>query len=120
MGNGNNHTEETHDESVSIEALLRELAFAAWAATREEDQNRSREFFDRAYLGHYASVDHYVESLVDDYQFDAKLDAAIAPPFREFVEIDIPELARSLVRNGTLYAISATPVGVWVFNGEIE
>ena len=107
-------------EPISIEALLREAAFEAWAATREEHQDRSREFFDRAYLGHYTSVDHYAETLVDDYELDAKLDAAIAPPFRAFVEIDVPTLARWLVHHGTLYAISATPVGVWVFNGDIE
>jgi hypothetical protein len=105
---------------VNIETLLREAAFTAWAASREEHQDRSRTFFDRAYLGHYSSIDHYVESLVDDYQLDTKLDTAVAEPFRQFLDIDVTGLARSLVRNGTLYAISAAPVGVWVFNGEIE
>jgi hypothetical protein len=119
MGNGGNHGNGVQ-EPISIEALLRQAAFEAWAAGREEHQDSSREFFDRAYLGHYSSVDHYVETLVDAYELDAKLDVAIAEPFREFVDIDIPALARSLVRNGTLYAISAAPVGVWVFNGEIE
>ncbi|MFL6162735.1 MAG: hypothetical protein ACJ74U_10955 [Jatrophihabitantaceae bacterium] len=118
MGNGGNSTNGVQ-EPISIEALLRQAAFEAWAAGREEHQDSSREFFDRAYLGHYTSVDHYVETLVDAYQLDVKLDAAIAEPFREFVEIDITGLGRSLVRNGTLYAISAAPVGVWVFNGEI-
>jgi len=116
MGNGGNGT----PESNNLETLLRRAAYEAWAARREEHQDRSRDFFDRAYLGHYTNVDHYVETLVDDYELDAKLDAAIAEPFRQFVDIDITGLARSLARNGTLYAISATPVGVWVFNGEIE
>ena len=119
MGNGGNHGNGVQ-EPISIEALLREAAFEAWVALREEHQDSSREFFDRVYLGHYTSVDHYVETLVDAYELDAKLDAAIAPPFREFVDIDVPGLAQSMVRSGTLYAISATPVGVWVFNGEIE
>ena len=119
MGNGGNRGNSVQ-EPISIEALLREAAFEAWAAMREEHQDNSRAFFERAYLGHYTSVDHYVETLVDSYDLDAKLEAAIAPPFREFLDIDIPGLARSLVRNGTLYAISAAPVGVWIFNGEIE
>jgi len=118
MGNGGNRGNGVQ-EPISIEALLREAAFEAWAAMREEHQDSSREFFDRAYLGHYTSVEHYAISLVDAYELDAKLDAAIAPPFREFVDIDVTRLAQSLVRNGTLYAISATSVGVWVFNGEI-
>lgn len=107
-------------EPITVEAMLRQAAFEAWAATREEHQHDSLEFFDRAYLGHFNSLDHYVESLVDDYGLDAKLDAAVAPPFREHLDVDIPSLARSLVRNGTLYGIPAAPVGVWVFNGEIE
>jgi len=119
MGNSGNRDNGVQ-EPISIQALLREAAFEAWTRIREEHQDSSREFFDRAYLGHYTSIDHYVETLVDAYQLDAKLDAAIAEPFREFVDLDIPGLARSLVRNGTLYAIPATPVGVWVFNGEIE
>ena len=114
----NNGTDK--QEPITVEAMLRQAAFEAWAATREEHQHDSQDFFDRAYLGHYNSLDHYVESLVDDYGLDAKLDAAIAPPFREFVDINIPGLARSLVRNGTLYGIPAVPVGIWVFNGEIE
>jgi len=119
MGNNGNATNGVQ-EPISIEALLREEAFRAWADTREEHQDSSREFFDRAYLGHYASVDHYAETLVDTYELDAKLDAALAPPYREFVEIDVTALAQSLVKNGTLYAVIAIPVGVWVFNGEIE
>jgi hypothetical protein len=119
MGNSGNRGNGVQ-EPISIEALLREAAFEAWAATREEHQDSSREFFDRTYLGHYASVEQYAETLVDDYQLDTRLDAAIAPPFREFVDINITGLAQALVGSGTLYAITATPVGVWVFNGEIE
>jgi hypothetical protein len=119
MGNGGNRGNGVQ-EPLSIEALLREAAFEAWAAAREEHQDSSREFFERAYLGHFASVEQYAEILVDNYELDAKLDAAIAPPFREFVDIDVTALAQSLVRSRTLYAITATPVGVWVFNGEIE
>jgi hypothetical protein len=109
-----------NQEPITVESMLRQAAFEAWTATREEHQHDSRDFFDRAYLGHYSSIDHYVESLVDDYQLDVKLDTAIAEPFRRFLDIDVTGLARSLVRNGTLYAIPAAPVGVWVFNGEIE
>jgi hypothetical protein len=119
MGNGGNRGNGIQGP-ISIEALLREAAFEAWVVGREEHQDSSRDFFDRAYLGHYASVEQYAETLVDDYQLDTRLDAAIAPPFREFVDINVTTFAQSLVRNGTLYAITATPVGVWVFNGEIE
>ena len=119
MGNNGNATNGVQ-EPISIEALLREAAFEAWVASREEHQDKSREFFDLVYLGHYASVDHVVETMVDAYGLDAKLDAAISPPFREFVDIDIPSLARHFVAIGSLYTLSASPLGVWVFNGDIE
>ena len=118
MGNGGNRGNGVQ-EPISIEALLREAAFEAWASLREEHQDSSREFFERAYLGHYASVEQYAETLIDGYELDAKLDAVIAPPFRQFVDIDVTGLAQALVGNGTLYTVRATPVGVWVFNGEI-
>jgi len=76
--------------------------------------------FNRAYLGQYSHIDHYVETMVDDYELDAKLDAAITEPFREFLDIDVTALARSLVRHGSLYALPAAPVGVWVFNGDVD
>ncbi|HEX2903380.1 MAG TPA: hypothetical protein VHO01_07965 [Jatrophihabitans sp.] len=106
--------------SRSVEDILRDAAFQAWTARREDWQDSSSRQFDRCYLGHYSHIDDYVESLVDSYGLDDKLDAAIAPPFREHVDLDVSALAQSLVRHGSLYAIPAAPVGVWVFNGDIE
>jgi hypothetical protein len=116
-------TEPTTQQSeppLSVVEQIREATYQAWAQRRGDQQERSRALFDQAYLGHYSHIDHYVETLVDDYQLDSKLDTAIAEPFRAFVDIDITGLARSLARNGTLYCIMAAPLGVWVFNGEVE
>ncbi len=107
-------------QPLSIEAAIREAAFQAWVASRDPKQDASKALFDRVYLGHYAAVAAYTEDLVDQYELDAKLDAAIAEPFRQYVDIDVEALSRALVRNGTLYSLRAAPIGVWVFNGEIE
>jgi hypothetical protein len=104
----------------SVSEQIREAAYEAWVTHREPHQVKTRALFDRAYLGHYAAVAAYTEQLVDDYELDAKLDTAIAEPFRPFVDIDVVALSRSLVRNGSLYALTATPIGVWVFNGDME
>lgn len=111
-------SESDTSRSLDIEAAIRETAFQAWVASRETEQDASRTLFDRAYLGHYAAVAAYTEDLVDQYELDAKLDAAIAEPFRQYVDIDVEALSRALVRNGTLYSLRAAPIGVWVFNGE--
>jgi hypothetical protein len=124
MGNGrsaNNRPIGGGDGSVAaITAAIRELAYLTWARYREPEQDTSRALFERAYLDHYSTIDSYVTELVDDYELDAKLDAAIAEPFRRHVDININEFGRTLVARGTIYTLQAVPVGVWVFNGEIE
>ncbi len=103
----------------AVEATIRELAYAAWAANREPEQDTSSSLFERAYLGQYSSIDGYVTDLVDGYHLDARLDTTIAQPFRRHVDIDITALGQDLVATGTLYALPAVPVGVWIFNAEI-
>lgn len=114
----------TSDEAPSIDASvsqqLREAAYQAWTSRREGWQDSSTTLFDRAYLGHYSHIDHYVETMVDDYGLDAKLDETVPEPFRQFIDVDVTGLARSLVRHGSLYCIPAFPVGVWIFNGDME
>lgn len=91
-------------------------AFAAWRTHLDEEGNAADlALFRRSYVGHYASIDGYADHLIDAYQLDAKLDAAIAPPFRAHVDIDVPGLARALRAAGTLFALPAQFVGVWVF-----
>jgi hypothetical protein len=121
MGNGRSadgRPRRDDDRTVeAIKAAIRELAYTAWAHyRRERGQDTARALFDRAYLGHYSSIDTYVIQLVDAYDLDAKLDEAIAEPFRQHVDIDIPSLGRALVSSATIYTLLAVPVGVWVFN----
>jgi hypothetical protein len=123
MGNGRSKSGRPAGDDrpeAAITAAILELAYATWAHhRRERDQDTNRALFDRAYLGHYSSLDSCVIGLVDTYGLDAKLDAAIAQPFRRHVDIDVTALGQDMVASGTLYALPAAPVGVWVFNGEI-
>jgi hypothetical protein len=123
MGDGRSaNGRPTGDDSPveAITAAIRELAYRAWAHYRRGlGQDADRALFDRAYLGHYSTLDMYVVKLVDDYDLDAKLDEAIGEPFRSHVDVDIPALGRALISSATIYTLLAIPVGVWVFN-EIE
>jgi hypothetical protein len=104
------------DPVDAIKAVIRELAYASWVHYRQElGQDTSRSLFDRAYLGHYSTVDMYVIQLIDAYDLDAKLDAAIIEPFRRHVDIDVSVFGRALVSSATIYSLLAVPVGVWVF-----
>jgi hypothetical protein len=123
MGNGRSADgRPTGDGQIdAITTAILGLAYGTWAHhRREHDQDTDRAVFDRAYLGHYTSIDSCVIQLVDAYGLDAKLDEAIAEPFRRHVDIDVTALGQDMVASGTLYALPAMPVGVWVFNAEIE
>jgi hypothetical protein len=124
MGNGRSANGRPSGEDGPVEAItaaIRELAHASWARYQAElRQGTSRGLFERVYLGHYSTIDMYVVQLVDAYGLDAKLDAAIAQPFRRHLDINVTALGQDLVSSSTLYALPAFPVGVWVFNGEIE
>ncbi|MDQ1743873.1 MAG: hypothetical protein QOE23_2212, partial [Pseudonocardiales bacterium] len=93
MGNGRRaNGRPTGDDGpvAAIKAAIRELAYASWARYQAElGRDTSRALFERVYLGHYSTIDTYVIQLVDTYDLDAKLDAAIAEPFRRHVDIDI-------------------------------
>ena len=103
------------DEPSPISAVLREMAYIAWSAAQEPGQPQDETTFDQAYLGQYSAFDTYTELLVDEHDIDARLDDALPDPFRAHVDIDIPSLSQALVSSGLYYALSAYPVGVWVF-----
>ena len=42
-------------DAETITAQIREAAYAAWQLARGDWQDRSRSFFERAYLGHFVS-----------------------------------------------------------------
>lgn len=103
------------DEPSPIAAVLREMAYIAWGAAQEPGQPQDEDTFDQAYLGQYSAFDAYTELLVDEHDIDARLDEAIADPFRAHVDIDIQSLSQAFVSSGVYYALPAYPVGVWVF-----
>lgn len=123
MGNGqhaNGRSVPGDDSPVeALTAAIRELAYTRWASYQAElRRDNARALFERVYLGHYSTVDSYVVELIDAYDLDAKLDAAITEPFRRHVDIDVSALGRSLVANTVIYPLMAFPVGVWVFHEE--
>jgi len=99
----------------TVATAITELAYQAWSRSRPEDADNSRATFDRAYVGHYASIEGYADVLIDEYRLDERLDEAIKPPFRAHVDIDVPGLACAFRASRTLFALPAVPVGVWVF-----
>jgi antirestriction protein len=89
------------------------LAYAAWADSVQEDL---LENFTDAYLGHYDSVEAYVEQLVDDLGYDELLDHAVPDGLRPYVQIDTASMARDMQLSGDVHVVTAGADGVWLFD----
>lgn len=93
------------------------LAYAAWADVMQDEE--LLDGFQDAYLGHFDSVEAYVEQLVDDCGYDELLDRAVPESLRPYVQIDIAALARDMALGGDLHTVAAEPGGVWIFDGNM-
>jgi len=91
------------------------LAFAAYADVVEEEELLAG--FNDDYLGHYDSLQAYVEQAVNDLGSEDALDAAVPPSLRPYVKIDLSATANDLLRGGDLLVIPAAGGGVWIFRG---
>jgi antirestriction protein len=88
------------------------LAFAAWANVVEEPARLPD--FDEAYLGHYDSLQAYVEQLINDLSYDQLLDRAVPPSLRPYVTINLAATAQDVGRD--VQVLPAAEGGVWIFN----
>jgi antirestriction protein len=91
------------------------LAFAAWADVME-DEERLAGFVD-VFLGHFDSVEAYVEQLIDDLGYAELLDQAMPDSIRRYTQIDTAALARDMEISGDVMAVTAEGGGVWLFDG---
>jgi antirestriction protein len=90
------------------------LAFAAYADVMQ-DEDALTGFAD-GYLGHYESMEHYVEQLVADCGYDELLDQAVPQNLRPYIQIDVAGLARDMQLSGDVHALPADDGGVWLFD----
>jgi len=84
-------------------------AYAAFAALE-----LGGDFAD-SYLGHYESVEAYVDEQIDAFGFEAMLDEAVPGYFRPYVRIDVEGIARDLQLGGEIAVEPAVGGGVWIF-----
>jgi antirestriction protein len=90
------------------------LAYAAYADVVDADRDAMGGFEDD-YLGHYDSVEAYVEELVDDVGYERMLDEAVPESFRPYVRIDVDQLAHDMEIGGDIHVLPADGGGVWIF-----
>jgi antirestriction protein len=90
------------------------LAYAAWADVMEAPD--LLDGFEEAYLGHFDSVDAYVEQLVDDCGYNDTLDHVVPESLRPYVQINVAGMANDMQLGGDLHVVPAEPSGVWLFD----
>lgn len=110
------------DQHESIEVVSRiaqgiaehGLAYAAYADVMDADPD-AMAGFTVSYQGHYASVEAYVEQLVDDLGYQRLIDEAAPESLRQHVRIDVAALAHDMELGGELHVLPADDGGVWIF-----
>lgn len=88
------------------------LAYGAYADVMQDAD--ALDGFTDSYLGHYDSVQAYVEQLVDDLGYDRLLDEALPEHLRAYVRIDVELLARDMQLGGDIHVLPADDGGVWI------
>jgi antirestriction protein len=92
-------------------------AFAAWAEVNEGASERFEDF-ERAYLGHYNSLETYAFQIADDFGYNAEI-AKLPEPMQGYVKIDTAAMARDLEMSGDVYVAPDPSGDVWLFDGRI-
>lgn len=109
-----------HDPIDLVTRLARGIqehgyAFSAWADVHEGTPERWDDFTE-AYLGHYDSVEDYVDQLVDDLGYDQEL-AKLPESLQPYVRFDTDALARDMELSGDIYVVPDPAGGIWIFQG---
>jgi antirestriction protein len=92
-------------------------AFSAWAEVHEGNPERWEDFAE-AYLGHYDSVQDYVDQVVDDLGYTQEL-AKLPESLQPYVRFDTEALARDMEFSGDIYTVRDQAGGVWIFRSDV-
>jgi antirestriction protein len=91
------------------------LAFAAWAAVQNNDEEALGHFED-AYLGNWESLEEYADELL--YGLDLDEARNLLPEgIRSYLVLDVEAFARDLELGGDVITVKAPDGTVWVFDG---
>jgi antirestriction protein len=91
------------------------LAYSAWAKFNEDDP-RVFDDFERAYKGHYESLDAYARHLLEPLHLEELLRNALPSGLDEFAFIDYDAIGEQLFARADIVVFSAQGGGVWIFD----
>jgi antirestriction protein len=88
------------------------LAFAAWSANAEVDDDLDR--FEDVFLGSYESATDYAEQLLEDFGLHRIIEQHVPDGLQAYVRVDAEALGRDLVLGGDI-TVEEHDAGVWIF-----
>ncbi len=109
-----------HDSIERVSRIARNIAehgyaYAAWVDVFDgEEASLDTDSFSEAYLGHFDSVQDYVEHMADDLGYEQEL-AKLPEYLQAYTRIDYAALARDLELSGEVAAVRDPTGGVWLF-----
>ncbi|MCX2932301.1 antirestriction protein ArdA [Mycobacterium sp. CVI_P3] len=94
-------------------------AYSAWIDLLDgETGSFDIDSFHEAYLGHYHSVQDYVEQMADDLGYTQELDK-LPEHLQAYVHIDYAAIARDMELSGDIGTISDPNGCVWIFRTDL-
>lgn len=92
-------------------------AFSAWADLNESEPERFNDFTE-AYLGHYDSLQDYVDQMANDIGYIDEL-AKLPEHLQSYVRFDTTALARDMQLSGEVATVDDPLGGVWIFRTDV-
>jgi antirestriction protein len=106
-----------HDSIERVARIAQRIAehgyaFSAWVDLCD-DAERFDDFAD-AYLGHYRSLQAYVDEMADDLGYTEEL-AKLPESLQPYLHFDTAALARDMELSGDIQTVEDPTGGVWIF-----
>jgi antirestriction protein len=113
-----------HDSIEQVSRIAKAIqehgyAFSAWIDVFDgAPESFDMDSFHEAYLGHYDSVQDYVEQMADDLGYTAELDN-LPEHLQPYVRFDTGALARDMELSGEIATVGDPNGGVWIFRTDL-
>ncbi|MDT5370277.1 MAG: hypothetical protein QOC62_4708 [Mycobacterium sp.] len=111
-----------HDSVEQVSRIAKGIhehgyAFSAWIDVFDgTPESFDVDSFREAYLGHYDSVQEYVEQMADDLGYTEEL-AKLPEHLQRYARIDTAAIARDMQLSGEIATVDDPHGGVWIFQG---
>jgi len=113
-----------HDSVEQVSRVAKNIAehgyaYSAWADVFDgEPASFDTDSFREAYLGHYDSVQEYIDQMVEEFGDTSEL-SKLPEHLLPYVRLDTAAIARDMQLSGELATVDDPNGGVWLFSTDL-